>query len=191
MSSDLDGSILNDLGSKGSLVKHNLAIDHLVDWLALDVEVDELAPLDLGVEHVPDLVPGDGHGDGAHKHLLDHRPSAVHLGPAVEVDSVGGGRHLLHHQLGGLLLLGQVRAGVEPGAGDAGREHGRGQGRELGRGRPDNLTPARGSGGCTRLRNTAGGHGLVQLGLESVICLLLHHQLRRTGVLDELLLLLG
>ena len=117
----LDWSLLDNLGSKGRFVKDNLSIDHIVDWLALDVEVDELTPLDLGVEHVPNLVPGDGHGDGAHEDLLGHWPSGIDLGTAVEVHSVGGGRHLLHHQLGSLLLLSHhVGGGIKLGAGDAG-----------------------------------------------------------------------
>ena len=67
--------------------------------------MEQFPALDLGVEHISDLVPGDGHGDGTQEDLLSHGPPGVNLGTAVEVDSVGGGWDLLHHQLGLLLLV--------------------------------------------------------------------------------------
>jgi len=107
VSTNLDRSVLDDLVSKSRLVQHNLTVDHFIDWLALNIEVKEFAPLDLCVEHIPDLVPGNGHGDRTEEDLLGNRPPRVNLGTTMEVDSVGGWRNLLHHQLG--LLLGEGR----------------------------------------------------------------------------------
>ena len=95
----LDRTFLDDLVSQRDFIEDNLTVHDFIDGLALDVEVKELPPLDLGVEDVPDLVPGNGHGDGSEEDLLADGPPGVHLGAAVEVDGVGGGRDLLHHQL--------------------------------------------------------------------------------------------
>ena len=104
----LNRSIFDNLVSQGRLVKDNLTVDHFIDWLGLDVEVEEFSSLNLGVEHVPYLVPGDGHGDGAQEHLLGHGPAGVNTGTTVEVHGVGARRNFLNHKLRLVIRLDNV-----------------------------------------------------------------------------------
>ena len=95
----LDRSIFDNFVCQGRFVKDNLSIDNFIDWFALDVEMEQFPSLNLGVENVPDLVPGDGHGDGAQEDLLGHGPPRVNLGATVKVHGVGRGGNFFHHQL--------------------------------------------------------------------------------------------
>ena len=81
----LDFPLLDDLVGQRHLVEDHLAINHFVDRLALHIEVDQLLAGDLGVEHVPDLVPRDGHGDGAKEDLLLNWPPGIDLGSPVVI----------------------------------------------------------------------------------------------------------
>jgi len=89
---DLDLALFEDLVGQGHLIKDHLAIYHLVDGLALDIEVDQLLAGHLGVEHVPDLIPGDSHGDWPKENLLLDWPPGVHFWAPVVVWQLSRGR---------------------------------------------------------------------------------------------------
>lgn len=65
VTSDLDWALLQNPVCERNLVEHHLAIHHVVDWLALDIEVKQLPPLDLGVKNISNFIPRNSHGDRA------------------------------------------------------------------------------------------------------------------------------